>query len=215
MIGLGLVMLFASLPGTSPDPGSVGAPEPHVPALVSSSEAVRNAFSGHARAKHIPSRVVRRSKSSPERSAFIWPVEGRVVSGFGRRGFLGSHRGVDIKAPQGKPIRAAATGTVSFSGWQSSYGRVITIAHPNGFTTLYAHNQKNFVKAGDRVEPGTVIAAVGRTGRATTNHLHFEIRRQGQTQNPLLLLGRRAPAPMLAKSSCTVGASELSSSRAC
>jgi murein DD-endopeptidase MepM/ murein hydrolase activator NlpD len=201
ILGLGLVTLLASVPGTSPDPGSVGAPAPRIPALVSSSEEVRNAFSDHGRPRHIPSRVVRRAKSIPERPVFIWPVEGQIVSGFGRRGFLGSHRGVDIKAPQGKPIRAAAMGMVSFSGWQSSYGRVITIAHPNGFTTLYAHNQKNFVKAGDRVERGTVIAAVGRTGRATTNHLHFEIRRQGQAQNPLVLLGRRAPAPLLAKNS--------------
>ena len=177
-----------------------GCAPPRVPAMASSSEAVRDFFSAHGGAAHATSRSVRGLKSNAERLAFIWPVEGRVVSGFGRRGFLGWHRGVDIKAQQGKPIRAAATGTVSFSGWQSSYGRVIKIAHPNGFSTLYAHNLKNFVNAGDRVEPGTVIAAVGRTGRATTHHLHFEIRRQGQAQNPLLLLGRRAPVPMLAKS---------------
>jgi murein DD-endopeptidase MepM/ murein hydrolase activator NlpD len=147
-------------------------------------------------AEPIPSRPARDLRSHPERVEFIWPVDGPVVSGFGRRGFWGWHRGVDIKAQPGKSIRAAAGGTVVFSGWQSSYGRVIKIAHANGFSTVYAHNVRNLVKAGDRVEPGTTIAAVGHTGRASTYHLHFEIRRQGVAQNPLLLLVRREPAPM-------------------
>jgi len=175
-------------------------PERRVPALTSSSEAVRDFLSAHGGAERVPSRSVRGLKPNPGRLEFIWPVEGRVISGFGRRGFQAWHRGLDIKAQQGNTIRAAAAGTVLFSGWQSSYGRVIKIAHANGFSTLYAHNLRNFVHAGDRVEAGTPIAAVGRTGRATTHHLHFEIRRQGQAQNPVFLLDRRKPAPMLAKS---------------
>jgi murein DD-endopeptidase MepM/ murein hydrolase activator NlpD len=176
------------------------APGQRVPAMASPSEAVRDAAAARGDAARIPSRPARDLKSHPERVEFIWPVEGPVVSGFGRRGFWGWHRGVDIKAQPGRSIRAAAGGTVLFSGWQSSYGRVIKIAHANGFSTVYAHNLRNFVKTGDRVEPGTVIAAVGHTGRATTYHLHFEIRRQGVAQNPLLLLVRREPARMLAKS---------------
>jgi murein DD-endopeptidase MepM/ murein hydrolase activator NlpD len=129
-----------------------------------------------------------------DRIGFAWPVEGSVVSRFGRRGLWGWHRGVDIKAPRGAPIHAAAAGIVVFSGRQSSYGRVIKIAHPNGLVTIYAHNSANFVKAGDRVKGGALIGAVGRTGRATTNHLHFEVRRQGVAHDPLTLLRRPAPA---------------------
>lgn len=143
--------------------------------------------------------AIRQHKLRPDRVTFRWPVNGPVSSGFGRR-FGEWHSGVDIKAPQGQPIRAAAAGTVLFSGWQSSYGRVVEIAHADGFITVYAHNLRNSVKAGDRVQPGTVIGAVGRTGRATGNHLHFEVRRRGWAQNPLPLLARREPTPLLAQS---------------
>ncbi len=128
----------------------------------------------------------------------IWPVQGPVTSGFGRRAFWGRHRGVDIQAAQGAPIRAAATGTVVFSGRQSSYGRVIKIAHSNGLSTIYAHNNTNFVKTNDRVRAGTVIGTVGHTGHATGNHLHFEIRRKGLAQDPLPLLQRAQWDPILA-----------------
>jgi len=124
-----------------------------------------------------------------EQSRLVWPVEGKVTSRFGPRGFFHvQHRGVDIKAPKGTPVRAAAAGTVAFSGRQSSYGRVIKIDHPNGLRTIYAHNSTNFVKAGQRVKAGAIIAAVGQTGRATTNHLHFEVRRHDVARDPLPLL---------------------------
>jgi murein DD-endopeptidase MepM/ murein hydrolase activator NlpD len=134
-----------------------------------------------------------------DREGFIWPVRGSVISRFGSRRFAGWHHGVDIKAPPGTPIRAAAPGTVTFSGRQSSYGRTIKIAHANGLSTVYAHNSANFVKAGDPVKAGTPIGAVGRTGRATTNHVHFEIRSKGVAKNPLPLLQRSQPGPMPAK----------------
>ena len=118
----------------------------------------------------------------------LWPVQGKVTSGFGPRGFFHVHRGVDIKAPRGTPVHAAAAGTVAFSGRQSSYGRVIKIDHPNGLRTIYAHNSSNFVTVGERVKAGEVIGAVGQTGRATTNHLHFEVRRDGVARDPLPLL---------------------------
>ena len=175
------------------------APERRVAAAVSSSEAVRDSPSARGGAERVAGRSVPGLKPRSDRSGFVWPVNGPVASAFGPRGFWGWHSGVDIKAPQGQPIHAAAAGTVLFSGWQSSYGRVIKIAHGDGFSSVYAHNLRNFVKAGDRVEPGTVIGAVGRTGRATANHVHFEIRRQGRAQNPLPLLARRESTPMLAK----------------
>jgi len=128
-----------------------------------------------------------------EQQGLRWPVQGKVTSRFGPRGLFHLHRGVDIKAPKGTPVHAAAAGTVAFSGRQSSYGRVIKIDHPNGLRTVYAHNSSNFVRVGQHVNAGTVIGAVGQTGRATTNHLHFEVRRQGVARDPLPLL-RAGPA---------------------
>src|SRR5215468_6373258 len=127
-----------------------------------------------------------------EQQGLRWPVQGKITSRFGPRGFFHLHRGVDIKAPKGTPVHAAASGTVAFSGRQSSYGRVIKIDHPNGLRTIYAHNSSNFVSAGQHVKAGAVIGAVGQTGRATTNHLHFEVRRQDVATDPLPLL-RGAP----------------------
>jgi murein DD-endopeptidase MepM/ murein hydrolase activator NlpD len=131
--------------------------------------------------------------------SFTWPIAGRLTSGFGRRGFWSWHAGVDIVAHRGTLIRAAAPGTVQFSGWQSSYGRVIRLAHSNGFSTVYAHNSRNFVKVGDRVERGTIIGSVGHTGRASADHLHFEVRRYGVPRNPLSFLPPQAPVPVPAR----------------
>jgi murein DD-endopeptidase MepM/ murein hydrolase activator NlpD len=118
---------------------------------------------------------------------FAWPVDGQVSSKFGRRR-MGWHRGIDIKADLGTPVAAAATGVVVASTYQTRYGRVVKIEHPNGFMTVYAHNDQNLVEAGDRVMLGQPIAAVGRTGRATAHHLHFEIRQTGLAYNPLYML---------------------------
>lgn len=123
--------------------------------------------------------------------AFRWPLEGPISSPFGRRR-SGWHAGIDLKADLGTPILAAAGGRVSFSGWEHYYGRVVKIAHDNGFVTVYAHNLKNFVEAGEPVKMGQVIAVVGRTGRASAYHLHFEIWNQGKVFDPLFLLPRRA-----------------------
>lgn len=118
---------------------------------------------------------------------FIWPVEGGVSSNFGRRR-MGWHRGIDIVAPPGAPIVATAAGMVVASGVEGRYGRVVKLAHENGFVTVYAHNTENLVELGQWINAGQVIATVGRTGRATGEHLHFEIRREGLAYNPLYLL---------------------------
>jgi lipoprotein NlpD len=118
---------------------------------------------------------------------FAWPVDGQVSSKFGRRR-MGWHRGIDIKADLGTPVAAAAAGVVVASTYQTRYGRVVKIEHLNGFMTVYAHNDQNLVEAGDRVTIGQPIAAVGRTGRATAHHLHFEIRQTGLAYNPLYML---------------------------
>jgi len=119
--------------------------------------------------------------------AFGWPAEGTVISTFGRRK-SGWHGGIDIKAPLGTPVQAAAAGVVITSGVAAGYGLVVKIEHRHGFMTVYAHNDVNLVEVGDRVDAGEMIALVGRTGRATTYHVHFEIRSDGQAYNPLYLL---------------------------
>jgi murein DD-endopeptidase MepM/ murein hydrolase activator NlpD len=118
---------------------------------------------------------------------FSWPVDGQVSSKFGRRR-TGWHRGIDIKGELGTPVLAAAAGTVVRSSYETRYGRVVKIEHLNGFLTVYAHNDQNLVEAGDRVTLGQPIAAIGRTGRATAHHLHFEIRQGGFAYNPLYML---------------------------
>ena len=119
--------------------------------------------------------------------AFLWPTEGAVSSPFGRRR-SGWHRGIDIRAPRREPILAAAAGVVVVAGVEPRYGRVVKIEHEYGFTTVYAHNDENLVQIGDWVTPGQRIASVGRTGRATNYHVHFEIRRDGRVYNPLYML---------------------------
>ena len=120
-------------------------------------------------------------------STFVWPAEGTVSSVFGRRR-SGWHRGIDIRAAHREPIVAAAAGVVVVAGVEPRYGRVLKIDHEYGFTTVYAHNDENLVDVGDWVTPGQRIASVGRTGRATNYHVHFEIRRNGRVYNPLYML---------------------------
>ena len=121
---------------------------------------------------------------------FAWPVSGAIASGFGRRR-SGWHAGIDIKADLGTPVLAAAPGTVVVSGWERAYGRVVKIEHAKGFVTIYAHNLQNFVQPGDQVGVGSVIAMVGRSGRSTAYHLHFEVRQDGIVYDPVHILPER------------------------
>ncbi len=111
---------------------------------------------------------------------FMWPVDGGKIT-MPIWGYAG-HTGNDITAiPAGTTIRAAATGTVIYSGYTAwGYGRHIIIDHGNGIQTLYAHNSRNTVQVGDEVVQGQKIGEVGQTGNAYGNHCHFEIRKNGQ-----------------------------------
>lgn len=117
--------------------------------------------------------------------SLIRPVSGTISSRYGRRS-SGMHTGLDIAAPSGTTIKAAASGTVTFSGGNPnrSYGYYIIISHGNGVQTYYCHCSKLLVSAGTKVTQGQPIAKVGKTGNATGNHLHLEIRVNGVTQNP-------------------------------
>jgi murein DD-endopeptidase MepM/ murein hydrolase activator NlpD len=106
---------------------------------------------------------------------------GRVTSGFGMRhdpfdGHLTRHEGVDLAGQEGAPIHAAAGGVVRRAGDRGGYGSTVEIDHGNGLTTLYAHTSEILVRDGETVTHGQPIARVGQTGRATGNHLHFEVR---------------------------------------
>lgn len=116
-------------------------------------------------------------------TSWHYPLDNaKVISGYGgrRRG----HSGVDIKNGPGTKVYAAFDGKVVQSGVFSGYGNCITIRHTFGLETRYSHNSKNLVKVGDMVKAGQVIAIVGRTGRATTEHVHFETRIAGRAFNP-------------------------------
>ena len=118
---------------------------------------------------------------------------GRVSSRFGSRPrFKRMHGGLDIAAPTGTPIFAAAAGRVIYSDdGMRGYGNVVLIDHGEGLVTLYAHNSENLVDEGDRVVQGALIAKVGNTGQSTGPHLHFEVRVSGRTEDPELHLPKR------------------------
>lgn len=119
-----------------------------------------------------------------EQEHWSYPLAGaHVISPYGGRGGRG-HSGVDIKTKPNDNVLAAFDGEVVQSGPYFGYGNYIVIKHAFGFTTCYSHQSKNFVKRGQKVKAGQVIGLTGRTGRATTEHLHFEIRFMGRTINP-------------------------------
>ncbi len=112
-----------------------------------------------------------------------------VTSEFGGRldpitGQRDGHTGMDLGVPTGTPIRAALGGTVTLSRYNGSYGNCVMIDHGNGLVTLYGHNSRLLVRAGQTVQAGDVVSLSGATGRVTGPHLHFEVRVNGQRTNP-------------------------------
>lgn len=117
---------------------------------------------------------------------YAFPLPGaKVISPYGRGG--GRHSGVDIKTCAKDTILSAFDGIVRMSKPYSGYGNVIVVRHSFGLETIYSHNYKNLVQSGDTVKAGQAIALTGRTGRASTEHLHFETRVNGQHFNPNLI----------------------------
>lgn len=128
----------------------------------------------------------------------IWPASGSVSSEYGTRrhpitGKVQLHRGIDIAAPVGTPVYATADGTVVFAGERGGYGLTVVIDHGYGMQTLYAHNSRLFVKAGDAVRRGQQIAAMGSSGLSTGPHVHYEVLVNGEAVNPRQFLPGRTP----------------------
>lgn len=120
----------------------------------------------------------------------IWPVQGMLTGHFGSRidPFQGEgafHAGVDISSPYGSPVVATADGVVAMAGFMSGYGRLIVLQHgKTNFSTYYAHLSKCYVRPNQVVRRGEVIGRVGRSGRTTSAHLHYEVRRKNGPVNP-------------------------------
>jgi murein DD-endopeptidase MepM/ murein hydrolase activator NlpD len=116
-------------------------------------------------------------------------VNGPITSPFGPRclgnGDCSSHPGIDIGAPAGTGIKAAAAGTVIYAGWLGGYGNLTVIEHGNGLATAYGHQSSIAVGVGAAVAQGQIIGYVGCTGYCFGAHLHFEVRVNGQPVNPL------------------------------
>jgi murein DD-endopeptidase MepM/ murein hydrolase activator NlpD len=122
-----------------------------------------------------------------------WPVSGTITSPFGYRrnpfgGGMEFHQGLDIAAPMGTTVTAAASGTIISAGWYGGYGNYILIDHGGGMATGYGHLSQIFVSAGQQVQKGQAIGAVGSTGQSTGPHLHFEVRINGKATDPAAYL---------------------------
>lgn len=117
--------------------------------------------------------------------AFIWPVQGRVLSSFGPKPGGLVNDGINIAAPAGTPVRASQDGTVAYAGNElRGYGNLLLVRHDNGWVTAYAHNSEILVGRGDRVKRGQVISRVGATGSVGEPQLHFEIRQGTRSVDP-------------------------------
>jgi lipoprotein NlpD len=148
---------------------------------------VRTVSSSSAKASKARANV-KRKKSKIVKGRFAWPVRGTVISEFGVEGGT-SQDGIDIKAKKGSPVKASATGeVVHVTDDMRVFGNVIILKHKGDFYTLYAHNDKNLVKSGDKVKKGEKIAMVGNSGDAESFKLHFELRDGRDVRNPILFL---------------------------
>lgn len=130
-------------------------------------------------------------KPSFTHQAFVWPIRGTVISPYGDKLDRTKNKGMDISAPEGTPVRASKAGKVVFCDeWLKGFGKTVILDHGDSFQTVYAYNSLILVSVGDVVEQNMIIAKVGRGGRAKAPSLHFEIRRDGEPQNPFYYLSR-------------------------
>ncbi|HMA16737.1 MAG: peptidoglycan DD-metalloendopeptidase family protein [Bacteroidota bacterium] len=138
--------------------------------------------------------AVRAALASPPRraGAFIWPVQGAVLSSYGAKSGGEHNDGINIAAPRGTPVRAAENGVVAYAGQElKGFGKLLLVKHADGWVTAYAHNEELLVAAGDTVRQGQTIATVGSSGNVDRPQLHFEVRRGTRAVDPSAQLSPR------------------------
>ncbi len=139
----------------------------------------------------------RRPATSPEKKGlFPWPLEGPVLTRFGMQrhpqfGTTVFRRGIEIEAREGQTVRAVENGQVAYADWYKGYGKLMILDHGNGFYTLYGNLSRLDHAKGDHVAKGEAIGLAGETGSLKGSKLYFEIRRNGEAQDPLGWLSRR------------------------
>jgi len=131
-----------------------------------------------------------------DRSRLPWPLEGQVLTRFGMQrhpqfGTMVFRRGIEIQAREGEPVRAVQGGQVAYADWYKGYGKLMIIDHNNGFYTLYGNLSRLDLGKGDRVTGGQTLGLAGETGSMKGSKLYFEIRRNGEAQDPLVWLAKR------------------------
>ncbi len=142
-----------------------------------------------ASSKTIAKTAPRKTVSAYRKSKFIWPVKGQVVSNFGVVGKGRRNDGINIKAAIGSNVKAADKGVVAYAGNElKGFGNLVLIRHADGYITAYAHNERLYVKKGQKVMRGEKIATVGSTGSVNTPQLHFEVRAGKKAVNPRVYL---------------------------
>ena len=131
----------------------------------------------------VPSAVPRPPPNSGK--GFLWPLKGRVVSGFGAKAKGLHNDGINIAAPRGTPVKATENGVVVYAGNElRGFGNLLLVKHSGGWISAYAHNQDLLVKRGQRVKKGQAVAKVGSSGTVSEPQLHFELRRGKQAVDP-------------------------------
>jgi murein DD-endopeptidase MepM/ murein hydrolase activator NlpD len=139
----------------------------------------------------VPKRKIELTDADQATGKFIWPLEGKIISPFGRRNSGVHNDGINIAAEPGSPVKAADSGVVVYAGNELvAYGNLLLVRHSSGYVTAYAHNKKLMVKRGDSVRQGQTIALVGATGDVDRPQLHFEIRKGDRAIDPNRHLSR-------------------------
>jgi murein DD-endopeptidase MepM/ murein hydrolase activator NlpD len=165
-----------------PAPQPPAVPEPPAAIVPDASPAAEPSAASPAEVAALP--------EGASESGFIWPVDGKVVSRFGTTSDGLRNDGINIAAPEGAPVKAAADGVVAYAGNElRGFGNMILIKHADNWVTAYAHNSSLLVKKGDKVRQGQVIARVGSSGNVANSQLHFEIRNGTKAVDPIAKLG--------------------------
>jgi lipoprotein NlpD len=191
-VGTGLFVAGASRVVEIPSEGGEAAPASTAPLAAAAGPARERLPLAPAPAP-VPSPPAAPRPAAPRGGAaddgapLSWPLKGVLYGRYGVRAGQ-RHDGIDIAAPEGAPVVAAADGVVIFAGEQAGYGALVILKHGSDLVTLYAHNSRVLVKDGQRVGRGEPIARVGQTGRTTGPRLHFEVRQGTRPRNPLLFL---------------------------